>query len=114
MKPRQTPLLTRDEAMLYLHDELHVDTSTMRTHPIAFITLVTSALHRTVPFQSFSLLLLPRAFRRLPLHAQIKRDVLARVGGCCYVLNVWLRELLRVRSRWLLKMKGDGGVMKVC
>ena len=26
---------------------------------------------------------------------EIKRDVYARIGGCCYTLNVFMRELLR-------------------
>jgi arylamine N-acetyltransferase len=57
-------------------------------------------MHKHIPFQSMSLLLLPRAFRRLPSHSQIKRDVYARVGGCCYVLNVFVRELIRALGQW--------------
>lgn len=92
------PLLTREEAEAYVLRELGLSSgvlATLRSDPVAFITAVCEQFHRTVPFQSFTLLHVERACRRLPSLAQLRSDVYARIGGCCYVLNVFMRELLR-------------------
>jgi arylamine N-acetyltransferase len=95
-------LLTFNQAVEFITNTLHVEFNmdSVVNHPIDFLTNVCKAIHRCVPFQSLSLLLVSRAFRRLPGHQQIKRDVVDKIGGCCYVLNVFLRELIRALNIW--------------
>ncbi len=71
------------------------DVSTrIRSEPLSLLAAISRGMHRVVPFQSISLLLVRQVFRRLPTHGRIRQDVFERVGGCCYVLNVFVRELL--------------------
>ncbi len=92
------PLLTRLEAEAYVREQLLLpDGAELRArNPIAFVTAVCERFQCTVPFQSFSILHVgDKSQRRLPSLTQLKQDVYARIGGCCYVLNVFMRELLR-------------------
>jgi sucrose phosphorylase len=94
------PLLTESEALHFLRDHLGIQVEDAavercRGDAISFLTRIAERFHAIVPFQSFSLMMVPVAFRRLPSLQQVKRDVLEHTGGCCFVLNVFLRELLR-------------------
>lgn len=92
------PLLTEEEARHYVTKELNLGAEVLHLQskdPLLFITRVCERFQRTVPFQSFTLLRVERSCRKLPTLPQLRRDVYDRLGGCCYVLNVFMRELLR-------------------
>ena len=102
MQQAPPSLMTRSAALEYLQVHLHLDDVSIerrlqdpRTY-LEALTEITRAFSRTVPFQSISLLTASADERKyLPTFQKIVHDVHNRVGGCCYTLNVFMRELLQ-------------------
>ena len=89
-------MLSTDEAKMFLTQQLKLH----EKHNFTNITLsdleqIVRAFHMKIPFQNITLLAQPPGTQDVPSCKEIKRDMLAGLGGLCYTNNVFMTELLR-------------------
>ena len=86
-------MLSREEAALFLCDVLNVSTSE-DNDALTLLHRIVRAFQSHIPFQSVTLKTKLLSDRTRPTFKEIKEDVMAKRGGLCYTLNVFMKHLL--------------------
>ena len=93
IKASPDEMLSHEEAVLFLSDVLNVSTSE-DNDPLTLLNRIIRAFQSHVPFQSVTLKTKLLPHRTRPTLKEIKEDVMAKRGGLCYTLNVFMKHLL--------------------
>ncbi|KAJ8040601.1 hypothetical protein HOLleu_14941 [Holothuria leucospilota] len=88
--------MSKLEAITFLNDVLDISTSSLRSGEpsLDLLNLIIKRFQHVIPFQSVSCCAVPPNQRRLPSWSDIKHDLLEKRGGLCYVIHVFMKELL--------------------
>ncbi|XP_071501060.1 uncharacterized protein [Diadema antillarum] len=83
--------MTMEEALWFISDVLDVTSpeSRLKADRPTFLQDLIDAWKQHIPFQSVSAIAVPQQQRHLPSFEEIKKDVFAKIGGLCYVHNVF-------------------------
>ncbi|XP_076335734.1 uncharacterized protein LOC143238952 isoform X2 [Tachypleus tridentatus] len=89
--------LTKEEALYFISKILEIPEAKRKlvTDRSAFLDHVIQTIHQVIPFQNISLLSLEPDHRHIPTWAEIKEAMMAKQGGTCYILNVFVKYLLQ-------------------
>ncbi|OQV22116.1 hypothetical protein BV898_03961 [Hypsibius exemplaris] len=92
-----TPILTREEVLHFLTEQLHLDRPSdaeLSTPDLALLQRVCRAFAAEVPLSTIRMLNTPLRDRALPTLEQIKQIGMNKLGGLCYETNTFLHWLL--------------------
>ena len=89
--------ITIDEAFSFLTNVLCVTEPErkLKANQEAFVGDILRAMYHHIPWQTVKNLATPRSERHLPTLAEVKEDVISKLGGRCYTFNVYGMMLLR-------------------
>ena len=90
-------IITTDEAFSFLTNVLGIlePEKKLEANREAFVGDILKAMHHHIPWQTVKNLATPENERRLPTLAEIKEDVIGKLGGLCYTFNLYGMMLLR-------------------
>ncbi len=90
-------MLSQEEAVCFTSEVLDIEKpiERKRADALTFLNELIVRFQQVIPFQSLSLIAESPHLRRRPTLEEIKRDVMCRRGGLCYVLNTFMKFLLQ-------------------
>ncbi|XP_076337127.1 uncharacterized protein LOC143239667 isoform X2 [Tachypleus tridentatus] len=89
--------LTKEEALYFVSKVLEIPEAKRKlaTDRSAFLDHLIETIHQVIPYHNISFLSLEPEHRYIPTWAGIKEAMMAKQGGSCYILNVFVKYLLQ-------------------
>ncbi|XP_063970455.1 uncharacterized protein LOC135157713 [Lytechinus pictus] len=114
MAPTDEHYITAEEAFSFLDNVLHMESAETRIRgdKIIFLGEFIQSMQHYIPFQTITGIAIPDGKRRLPPAADIKADIVSKLGGVCYQINVFCWMLLRALEFDAQLVTSDGFRLK--
>nr|XP_054772347.1 uncharacterized protein LOC129280340 [Lytechinus pictus] len=97
MAPTGEYSITAEEANSFLDNVLQMKSTEqwIKANKVAFLEEFIQSMEHHIPFQTISGIAIPDGKRRVPSAADIKADIVSKLGGVCYQINIFCWMLLR-------------------
>lgn len=102
--------ITEEEAFCFLRDVLQIESAEtkLQANKVTFLDEFIKAMEHHIPYQTITGIATPEGNRRLPTAADIKTDIISKVGGLCYQIQIFCWMLLRALEFDVHLAPGDG------
>lgn len=90
--------LSKQEARAFLEKVLKISSTSISQERgedrTTLLNLIVKTFQQTIPYQSVTACAVPPGDRHLPTWSEIKQNMFNGIGGLCYPLHVFMKELL--------------------
>ncbi|XP_072181992.1 uncharacterized protein [Diadema setosum] len=106
---RISDVMTSDEAFTFIRKVLGVTSpeDKVASDPVALLNEIVYSWQENIPYQTIHSIATPKKDRHLPTLPEIKNDIMAKFGGCCYHHNVGCYMVIKALGYRVALVPGD-------